>query len=68
MLSHENLEMEDIMKVSKPKVVTWWISVIAGGLGIIGTFVAIPVISGIAFWLVAGALILLALACIVDGL
>ncbi|EKD88495.1 MAG: hypothetical protein ACD_34C00501G0002 [uncultured bacterium] len=56
------------MKISKPKKVTWWIAVIAGAAGIIGTYVAIPVISGIAFWLVAGAFILLALACIVDGL
>jgi hypothetical protein len=56
------------MKVSKPKNVTWWVAVIAGGAGILGSLVSIPVISGIAFWLVAGAFILLALACIVDGL
>jgi hypothetical protein len=56
------------MRISKPKTVTWWIAVIAGGLGVLGTLITIPVISGIAFWLVACALALLALACVVKGL
>jgi hypothetical protein len=57
------------MKISKPKTVTWWIAVIAGALGVLGTLVpSIPVISGIAFWLVAAGLALLALACVVKGL
>lgn len=50
------------MKLNAPKNTTWWIAVIAGVLGILSTFIAIPVISGIAFWVVAGAFILLALA------
>lgn len=50
------------MKLSKPKVVTWWIAVIAGVLGILGHFVSIPIFSQYSFFFVAFAFILLALA------
>jgi uncharacterized membrane protein HdeD (DUF308 family) len=50
------------MKLSRPKNVTWWIAVILGVLGILGTLVAIPFVSTYAFWFVAIAFILLALA------
>ena len=35
-----------------PKQITWIIALILGIAGILGTLVVIPVISGIAFWLV----------------
>ena len=50
------------MKLSAPKQTTWWIAVIAGVLGILGTWVSIPVVSGIAFWLLLVGFVLLALA------
>lgn len=50
------------MKLSAPKNTTWWIAVIVGGFGILATLVEIPVLSGIAFWMVAAAFILLVLA------
>ena len=56
------------MKLSAPKQVTWIIAVVAGALGFIGTYVAIPVVSGIAFWLIFGAFVLLALATFLKGL
>jgi hypothetical protein len=56
------------MKLNSPKTTTWWIAVILGGLGIIGNFVALPIVSGIAFWLVAVAFVLLALATALKGL
>jgi membrane protein YdbS with pleckstrin-like domain len=56
------------MKISKPKNITWWISVILGILGVLGTFVSIPVVSGAAIWFVVAGLALLALGCVVKGL
>lgn len=56
------------MRLNAPKKITWLIAVIVGLLGIIATFVAIPVVSGIAFWLVVGAFVLLALATYLKGL
>ncbi len=56
------------MKISKPKNVTWWISVILGALGVLGTVVSIPVVSGLAFWFVVAGLALLALGCAIKGL
>ena len=56
------------MKLSAPKVVTWWIAVILGVLGILGTYIALPVVSANAFWFVAAGFVLLALATYLKGL
>ena len=56
------------MKLSAPQKVTWWIAVIVGVLGIIAHLVAVPVLSGIAFWLVAAAFVLLILGTYLKGL
>jgi hypothetical protein len=59
---------ENYMKLSKPKVVTWWIAVIAGVLGILGALVKIPIVSPIAIWFIAFAFVLLALATFFKNL
>ena len=56
------------MKLSAPKVITWWIAVIIGVLGILGTLTNIPIASANSFWFVAVAFILLALATLLKGL
>ncbi len=56
------------MNLNAPKTITWWIAVVLGVVGIIGSFVAIPFISVYAFWLVAIAFVLLALATALSGL
>lgn len=56
------------MKLNAPKQITFLIAVIVGVVGIIGSFISIPVISGIAFWLLAGGFVLLALSCVLKGL
>jgi len=56
------------MKPSAPKVVTWWVAVILGALGILASLVTVPVLSGFAFWLLAIGFLLLALATVVKGL
>jgi len=50
------------MKLSAPKHVVWIISLILGVLGVLSTFVAIPVITPNAFWTVVVAWFLLILA------
>ena len=56
------------MKFSAPKQITWWIAVVVGVVGILATFITIPVLSGFAFWLVVIGFALLAIATLVDGL
>jgi hypothetical protein len=56
------------MKLNAPKQITWWIAVILGVVGIVAYLAAIPVLSAIAFWIVAVALVLLALATYLPGL
>jgi heme/copper-type cytochrome/quinol oxidase subunit 1 len=55
------------MKLNAPKKTTWWVAVVVGVVGIIANFVAIPFLSGIAFWLVVVAFVLLALATYLKG-
>ena len=56
------------MKLNAPKQLTWWIAIILGILGLIGFFVALPVISAYAFWFVFAGLVLLALGSFIKGL
>jgi len=58
------------MKLSKPKNATWWVAVILGAAGILlhEGVVSIPLLSGLAFWFVAVAFLLLALATFLKGL
>ena len=56
------------MKLSAPKVVTWWVAVVAGVLGIVGTVVDLPFVSDFTFFLVAAGFVLLALATYLKNL
>lgn len=56
------------MRLSRPKIVTWWLAVILGVLGIISQFVAIPGLSDWSFWLVAAGFVLLVLATFLKDL
>jgi hypothetical protein len=56
------------MKLSKPKVITWWIAVILGGLGILASILPIPLLAPYAFWMVAAGFVLLALGTALKGL
>jgi hypothetical protein len=56
------------MKLSPPKHITFWISVVVAVLGLLGTFVTIPFVSGFAFWLVVIAFVILAAGNAVEGL
>ena len=56
------------MQLSAPKQLTWIIAVVLGVLGLLGNFITIPVISGLAFWLVFLGFAVLAVATFIDGL
>jgi hypothetical protein len=56
------------MKLNAPQKITWWIALIVGMIGIVAHLVTIPVLSGLAFWLVAVAFVLLILATYLKGL
>lgn len=56
------------MKLNAPKNVTWWIAVVLGVLGILGSFVQLPLASEYSFLFVAVGFVLLALATLLKGL
>jgi hypothetical protein len=55
------------MNLSAPNQVVFWIAVIIAVLAIIGTFVAIPVISPYAFWVAILAFVVLAGGVLMKG-
>lgn len=55
------------MRLSAPKQVTFWIAVILAVLGILASLVVIPVLSGMAFWLVVIGFVILAVGNLIDG-
>jgi nicotinamide riboside transporter PnuC len=56
------------IRLSAPKVITWVIAVVVGAVGILAHLVTIQVLSGYAFWLVAAAFVLLAIATLLKDL
>ena len=55
------------MSLSAPKQLTWLISLILGIIGVVGYLVVIPVVTGLAFWIVVVALLLLLIATLLPG-
>jgi hypothetical protein len=62
------LERRLDMKLTPPKVITFWIAVILGVLGFLGAIVSIPLVSAYAFWFLFVGFILLVLGLLVKGL
>jgi hypothetical protein len=56
------------MKLSTPKQITFWTAVAVAAVGLIASLVTIPVLSGLALWLVVIGFIILAAGCLVDSL
>ncbi len=56
------------MKLSPPKVITWWIAVALGALGLLGHLGAVSALNAYSFWLVIAGLVLLALATMLRDL
>ena len=60
--------VEEIMNLNEPKVITFWIAVVIAVVALIAYFVTIPVLSGISFWLLAIAFVVLAAGNVVKGM
>jgi len=56
------------MKLTLPKVITFWIAVILGVLGFLGTFMTIPLVSAYSFWFLFVGFVLLVLGLLIKGL
>jgi hypothetical protein len=54
------------MVLNPPKMITFWISIVLGLLGLIGFFV--PAMSGFAFWLLLVGFVVLVLGLTVKGM
>ena len=55
------------MKLSAPKQITFWVAVVVGVIGLLASFVAIPVLSGYAFWIVVLGFVILVLGNVLEG-
>lgn len=56
------------MKLTPPKAITFWISVVLGLLAFLATLVAIPFITANVFWVMFVAWALLVLGLLVKGI
>jgi hypothetical protein len=56
------------MKLSAPKVITWWVAVILGVLALLGYLKTIAPLTPYAFWLAMVGLVVLAVAALVKDL
>lgn len=56
------------MRLSAPKVITWWISVVLGALGLLGHFGVVVALAGYSLWLVTIGLVVLVLATLLKNL
>jgi threonine/homoserine/homoserine lactone efflux protein len=56
------------MKLSAPKQITFWVAVVVAVIGLIGSFAAIPVLSGFALWIVVVGFVILAAGNLLENL
>jgi hypothetical protein len=58
------------MKLSAPRHVTWWVALVAGGVGVLEQHhvVHLPVVGSFSSFLIAGSWLLLILATALRGL
>lgn len=56
------------MKLSPPKVITWWIAVVLGVLGLLGFTGSVAGLSAYSFWLALAGLVLMLVATLVKNL
>jgi hypothetical protein len=56
------------MKLNPPTTIAFWASVVLAALGLLGLFVAIPFVSGFAFWFVVVGYLVLLISLFVKGM
>ena len=57
-----------MIKLTPPKVITWWIAVVLGALGLVGHLGTVASLSTYSFGLVTAGLAVLVLATLMKGL
>ena len=62
------LSKENDMKLTPPKTVTYWVSVVIAVLGFLSQFGVLAFLPISGFWLVAIAFIILALSLLIKGI
>jgi hypothetical protein len=65
---HIYLKGDSSMRLSAPKVITWWVAVALGALGLLGHLGIVAALSTYAFWLVTVGLVLLVLGTFLKDL
>ncbi|MEZ4511891.1 MAG: hypothetical protein R3C62_08445 [Chloroflexota bacterium] len=61
-------KQEEGMNLNAPKNTTFYVALVLAVLGLLGTIVTIPVVTGMAFWFVILGFIVLAAGNLVSGL
>ncbi len=56
------------MRLSAPKIITWWIAIALGVLGLLGHFAVVTALAPYALGLVTAGLIVLVLATLLKGM
>jgi hypothetical protein len=56
------------MRLNAPSKMIFWISLVLAALGVVSTFVPIPVVSAYAFWVVVVGYIVLAAGTVMKGM
>ncbi len=56
------------MNLSAPKQTTFWVAVVLAVLGILAELITIPVLSGLAFWIVVLAFVILIIGNVAEGI
>jgi uncharacterized membrane protein YtjA (UPF0391 family) len=56
------------MRLSPPKVITWWVAVVLGVLGLLGYAGNVAGLSAYSFWLVLAGLVLMLVATLIKNL
>ncbi len=64
----DSILTEELMKLTAPKPITFWVAVVIAVLGVIAKLVTIPVLSGYPGWLLLIAFVILALGVLIEGL
>jgi hypothetical protein len=55
------------MKLSAPKQITFWVAVVVALVGLIASFVPIPILSGFALWIVVLGFVILVAGNVLEG-
>jgi hypothetical protein len=56
------------MKLTPPKVITWWVALILGVLALLGYLKSISALTPYAFWLAMAGLVLMLIATLIKNL